>query len=502
MSSSILIELQNINITFDGEKALHSLNWTMRMGEHWLIIGPNGSGKTTLLRTIRGYQWPDPGLKSKRVYNFDEEASESPVGLEDKIAWVSSEQQQRYQRNEWNLTGREIILTGFWYSDLLYEKPTANQIKRTQQLIKQINIHTLADQYYDQMSEGELRKVLIARALVCQPKILILDEFCNGLDLHSRHKLLSFINRMARLGTQIIMSAHRKSEVISSITNIAILENGCITQQGTSIEMNKTNFYLKDNRRIKKTTTVSAPLNKGKSGLHVHIHKADIYYKKIKILRKINWEIKPGQNWLVTGPNGSGKSTLIKLVYGDLSCAWGGKVNRFDARGQLTILEARPMMGLVSSSLHILYKEDITVEHAVASGFFSSIGLIEQTLIYQKQRVQNILKKLNLVSIAKKNIQNLSFGQMRKVIIARALVIKPRLLLLDEPLDGLDDIFRGELINYFSTLSEAGTNLIMVSHHDEDIPEIISHRIRLKKGCIVECGEIGNQLIMHSDTIN
>ncbi len=96
-------------------------------------------------------------------------------------------------------------------------------------------------------------------------------------------------------------------------------------------------------------------------------------------------------------------------------------------------------------------------------------------------------------SLAKTNMQNLSFGQIKKVLIARALVINPRLLLLDEPLDGLDNSTRGELINYFSALSASGTNLIIVSHHDEDIPSIITHRIRLKKGCIVEREEIGNQ---------
>ncbi len=492
MSSSVLIELQNVNITFEGKKVLHSLNWKMRTGEHWLIFGPNGSGKTTLLRLIRGYQWPDPGSKGKRIYTFEEETSESPIGLEDKIAWVSSEQQQRYQRNDWDLTGREIILTGFWDSDLLYEKPSANQINRVRQLIKQIHIHTLADKHYRQMSEGEFRKILIARALVCQPRILILDEFCSGLDLHARSELLSFINRMTRLGTQIIMSAHRKSEVISSITHIASLENGCIARQGRSMEMIKTGIHLKVTPRVKKRVAVRAYPEKEKSGLRVLIRNANVYYEEIKILSKIDWEIKPGQNWAVTGPNGSGKSTLIKLIYGDLTCALGGEVSRFDARGLLTVLEARPMMGIVSSSLHISYQEDITVERAVVSGFFSSIGLLEQATIRQIQCVQNILEKLNMKSLAKTNMQNLSFGQIRKVLIARALVINPRLLLLDEPLDGLDDSTRGELTNYFSALSANGTNLIMVSHHDEDIPSIITHRIRLKKGCIVEREEIGN----------
>ena len=399
MSSSALIELQNVKITFDGRKVLHWLNWKMRTGEHWLIFGPNGSGKTTLLRLIRGYQWPDPGSIGKRIYNLDEEVSESAIGLENKIAWVSSEQQQRYQRNEWDLTGRKIILTGFWDSDLLYEKPTANQINRARQLIKQIKIQTLAGKHYRQMSEGEFRKILIARALVCQPRILILDEFCSGLDLHARHELLSFINRMSRLGTQIIMSAHRKSEVISSITHIAILENGSISRQGPSMEMIKSGFNLKVTPRVKKQVAVRASPEKKKSGLRVLIRNADVYYKEIKILNKIDWQIKPGQNWAVTGLNGSGKSTLIKLIYGDLSCALGGEVSRFDENGLLTILEARPMIGLVSSLLHISYQEDITVERAVVSGFYSSIGLLEQATIRQKQGVQKILEKFIFITI-------------------------------------------------------------------------------------------------------
>lgn len=490
MSSKVLIELQNVNITFGHRKVIRSLNWKIRRGEHWIIFGLNGSGKTTLLRLIRGCLWPDPGSNSKRIYNFNGETSESAIGLGNKIAWVSSEQQQRYQRNDWNLTGVEIILTGFWDSDLLYEKPSAMHIKLAHQLLKEIKIHALADIQYRQMSEGEFRKILIARALVCRPMILILDEFCSGLDLRARHELLSFINRMTRLGTQIIMSTHRVSEIISSITHTATLENGCLTHQWPTSEVNKIRARFNVSSRNKKIIRTQIIPGKENSRPLILIRNVDVYYKERKILNKIDWQIKLGQNWAVTGPNGSGKSTLIKLIYGDLSCALGGEVSRFGARGPLTVLEARPMMGLVSASLHVSYNQEITVERAVASGYFASIGLLEQVTPRQKQCVKKLLAMLNIGKMAKRNVQKLSFGQIKKVLIARALVIKPRLLLLDEPFDGLDDPTREELIDFFSTMSATGTNLLMVSHHDEDIPPIIRNRIRLEKGCIVERGEL------------
>ena len=499
MPSSVLIELQNVDLTFDDKKVLHSLTWKIRSGEHWLIFGPNGSGKTTLLRLIRGYLWPVPGSNGKRNYFLSGETSESPVGLEDKIAWVSSEQQQRYLRNEWNLTGEEIILTGFWDSDLIYEKPSAIQNDRARQLIKKIKIQALAKKHYRQMSEGEFRKILIVRALVCQPMILILDELCSGLDPRARRELLSFISRMTRVGTQIIMSAHRVNEIISEITHIVKLENGCITRQGTLKEMIKSELHLKENPRDKKEIVARSYSGKEKEGPLIRVRNADVYYKDYKILSKVDWQIKSGQNWAITGPNGSGKSTLIKLIYGDFSCAVGGEVIRYGARGPITALEARLLMGLVSSSLQFSYQQESSVERVVASGFFASIGLHDQVTIRQKQRVQNILKKLRIETLAKKNIQNLSYGQIRKVLIARAVVIKPRLLLLDEPLEGLDDSTREELITFLSTIPARGTNLLMVSHHDEDFPPVMTHHMRLEKGRIVERGEISNQCTVNSN---
>ncbi len=486
MPSPVLIDLNKVDVSLNNKRVLHSISWKLRKGEQWLFLGPNGSGKTTLLKLIRGYLWPTPGSRGKRLYYFSGETSESPIGLENKIAWVSSEQQQRYQRYEWNLSGEDIILTGFWDTDFLYEKPDVTQVNLARQLIRKLKVQQLAKKYYDQMSEGELRIILIVRALISHPEVLIVEEFCNNLDSHARGELLAMIDRMKFTGTQIIMSAHRSEDILPSITHIAVLDIGRIIKMEMLREMYKSGYFSERCPREENRKRVPLSRNRGKQQPLVCVRNADVYYHHRKILSKIDWRVMTNENWAITGPNGSGKSSLLKLVYGDFSCALGGDISHFDAHGRIVVLEARRMMGLVSSSLQHAYKEAISVERAVASGYFASIGMNERITAGQGKRVLQILNQLKIEKLAKKNVQRLSFGQIRKVLIARAMVFKPRLLLLDEPLDGLDVSTREEINIILASLAAMGTSLVMVSHHEEDFPQNITHRMRLENGRIVE----------------
>lgn len=489
MQPDLLIELDNVDASLENRQVLHGINWRFCKDENWLIMGPNGSGKTTLLRLICGSLWPAPGCQGKRRYFFDDKPSESPVGLETVIAYLSPEFQQRYQTQEWDMTGEEVILTGIDNTDMLYERITTQQQGEVRKLVRRFKLTAIARKPFRELSQGELRKVLLLRALAGTPQILVLDEFCSGLDATSRKDLLAFIDKAVRAGSQVVMTAHRREEVLPSITHVLQLEEGKVVVQGPRKKVLPTLTA----RKVKVLRT----RRKGRSKVNLsdrfllRIRNADAYLDLQprgfhQVLRKVNWEVKPGEHWAVTGPNGSGKSSLLRLVYGDITCALGGEVSRFGENGRVTVLEARHRMGFVSAELQSRYREDITVSQAVASGCFASVGLLEKVTASQRRMVQEALDLLGLTPLARRKITQLSFGQMRRVLLARALVFGPELLLLDEPLDGLDVRTREEMLDLFNRLPEKGVSLVMVSHHEEDFPAVMTHRLQMKGGRVIE----------------
>ncbi len=486
MPPQALLELNDIDVTLNGETVLRNISWRIHNGENWVIVGPNGGGKTTLLRVIGGRLWPSPQSRGKRLYHFEEKSCQSPVGLDGQIAFLSAEGQQHYLRQDWELTGEEIVLTGFAGTALLYERPSAAQRKEARSLISRLHLKELAGMNYHHMSHGELRKILLARALAGSPRVLLLDEFCHGLDASSRTGLLALINQIIGQGSvQVVLTAHRREEIPSALTHFAHMADGRMDKQGGIDNLPQNLFgqlaVNKSNRRPAVKNIPSMEIKIVKSNLYLDGNGGDL----IKILKGINWQIQPGENWVVAGPNGAGKSTLLRLIYGDVTCASGGKVERFCGETSLSVLEARQRMSCISVDLQVRMEVDVKVKQAVASGFIGGVGLAGKMSPGRWRRVHIELKRLGLEPLGDATLEQLSYGQVRKVLFARALVSEPSLLLLDEPLEGLDGQTRAEIIDLLEQLGQEDRQLIMASHHREDFPSIMTHCLRLEKGCIV-----------------
>ena len=497
-----LVKLDDVDAALDGRLILQGIQWQLMPGEHWAILGGNGSGKSTFLKLIRGDLWPAPG-RGQRSYVFDGEEQTSAVGVREKIALVSPELQERYLQQEWTLTAWQVIQTGFFASDYLYERPGAQRVQFAKRIIRLLGIERLVTRNVQQLSTGELRKVLIARALVGAPRVLILDEVCDGLDAPSRAHCLKNIERIAHAGTQVLYTTHRSEEIIPSISHALLLEAGKIAWQGLKKKMPEIIDGAEPGRHLPCLQTTTAGNTKPKvrpPGLLISIRGADVFLNRKKVLRGIDWQMRADQNWAVFGRNGAGKSTFARLVFGDLHAAAGARVQRFNLNARDSIWDIKKRISYISPDFQANYRERLTGEQVVVSGFFSSIGLITNPTRRQMQSVRKLIHQFGCLALAKKKIFAMSYGEFRKILLLRSLVNQPRILICDEPFDGLDQPSRAEFRRALEQVSENGARLIVVTHHLDDLPACITHALRMSEGRIQRQGELSTVRVREEES--
>lgn len=211
---------------------LNNVSWTVKKGEHWSILGLNGSGKTTLLNIINGYIWPSEGKVQVLGKTF---GKTNLPELRKEIGWVSSSIQQQFRSFEPVLN---IILSGKFASIGLYEQVEGKDIEHATRLMKLLNCEYLKDRKYELLSQGERQRVLIARALMSSPKLLILDEPCTGLDIIAREQLLQFIEKVANEpnGPTLIYVTHHVEEILPCFTHTLLIREGEVFAQGKKEE--------------------------------------------------------------------------------------------------------------------------------------------------------------------------------------------------------------------------------------------------------------------------
>jgi len=229
MGNENIITLSNVSIAIDGKRIIRNVDWTIKQGQHWVLIGPNGSGKTTLLRVINGYLWPSSGsviVLGKQFGKYDLRE------LRKSIGFASSIMSEKIPEN---LSILETVLSGRFGSIGLHDRPTINDRKRAISLLKKVGCFRFAKRSYPTLSQGEKQRVIIARALMSSPRLLALDESCEGLDMDAREDLLDFLDSVGRLqrGPSMIFTTHRVEEIPSSFTHAMIIRDGHTVAAGT-----------------------------------------------------------------------------------------------------------------------------------------------------------------------------------------------------------------------------------------------------------------------------
>ena len=480
---------------------LQGVSWQINHGEQWAVVGSNGAGKTTLAKAIAGLL---PVVQGKIHY-----PGLNGIRPTDGIAFVASDSRRELWRQERRLDfSRDFagkINAATTVRQLIQRHATdgLQDFKHFAQLdllADLFNLHHLLDKPILAVSTGEMSRVLIARQLIRKPHMLVLDEPFEGLDPNGREALVNTLDRLADSGLPMLLITHRPEELFSAITHVLVLDNGRMVSAGPIDRHRKpivTAVSLKHHHEPRTLFTVPVSRN-GRSTSTVplvEMHAVTVHYGVTKVLGGFNWTMMDGENWAITGPNGAGKSTILKLITGDCLQVYANRIRLFgkDRGPDQTLGEVREHLGVVSHDLATAYQKRMTALDVVCSGFFDSVGLYRTCDAGQIDMAHRCLEQMDTIDLAHTPFNHLSQGQRQMILIARAMVKSPRLLILDEPCSGLDSQNRETVLRRVEQIGYGATRLIFVSHHENEIPRCTTHRLALDRGRVVACGAVGNR---------
>jgi molybdate transport system ATP-binding protein len=488
-----LVTLRRARVTLGGNLALDQVDFTLREGEHTVIQGRNGSGKSTLVRLIRGEMTPDQRDGGEVVWHTPEGPETFAAIGQRMTALVSTAQFENYMGKGWRINGETLLLTGFSDTPLLYAQPPAAQREAVRALAAQFGITGLLERELPSLSHGQIRILLLARACVRKPKILLLDEFTDGLDVQVRGRVNAILEKIAVRST-ILAVAHRTDTLPECIVRSVRMEHGRIRADcPRRIESPSRGGVITDGAAAPGLAPCE-PLRKADGLPLVAITNADVYVDATPVLRGINWRIGRGEHWAVIGHNGAGKSTLLRLICGMENVAHGGSIHRrLPGQGEGVIVDMERMrrgIGIVSDRIQATYWYDLTGENLVFSGFERSVGLFREPDAAERGQAYAWMERLGVRHLADRRMRAVSTGQLRRLMLARALVGNPDLVLLDEPCSGLDPDARAALLRLLNELAVSGVHCVLVTHHEADIFPAITHVAYLENGRMVRQGAL------------
>ncbi len=473
------ISIENVTVRVRDRFLLPGTTWEIRAGESWAILGPNGAGKSSLARVLMD----DVPTTAGRVIRHH------PDAARDRIGWVSPELQEwllgleENRVEEGGCAGRdgtpetagETILSGL---------PAGRGGRlRYKRLIKRLGIEYLQDRPMRSLSTGELRKVLIARALIKSPRLLVLDEPFGGIDAASREELSALLGELMAEGVQLVLVSHRAGEIPPGIRRILCVKDGRVVLQGEreAVLSEWTSMMAEDEEPAPSLPRQDLRQPDAPEIL-VEMKGVRVRFGDVTILDGLDWTVRRGENWAVVGPNGAGKTTLLSLITGDNLQGYANEISLFGVpkgSGE-TLWDIREKIGVVSSELQVRYRRGILVRDVVASGLFDSIGLFRRLSERNRRNVEDWMDQLGILPMAERPFDGLSYGERRMTLIARAMVKSPLLLILDEPCQGLDRTNRHRMLKLIDRIgSSTDTRIIYVSHYEEEIPSCINRVLRL-----------------------
>ncbi len=471
------IDIQNASARKPEWSMATPVNFSLEEGEHIAIVGRNGSGKSMFVDILTGRHPAFPGMVK---YGFDEPYNnlkhisfrDTYGGDNDKTYFLQQRWNQMEIDEETPTVGSKLEEA---YQLAGEDTPAHRDLQK--HIYELFHLESLLDKYIILLSSGELRKYKLASSLFTHPKVLIMDNPFIGLDKDTRDQLKTLLATLSKeQGLQIILVLAKTDEIPDFITHIVEIKDMIVQPK---IPNDGTYNTVKS---LAATTKTEQPAQYGPEV--ISFNKVSIRYGSRTILKDLDWKVNQGEHWSLSGQNGSGKSTLLSLVCADNPQSYACDISLFGhKRGSgESIWDIKRHIGYVSPEMHRSYKQNIPAIQIVASGLKDSVGLYVRPTDEEKAQCRKWMEVFGIGHLADRKFMEMSSGEQRLVLLARAFVKEPDLLILDEPLHGLDNENRKKVKRKVDEYCQnPSVTLIYVTHYQEELPQCIDHSLFLER---------------------
>lgn len=491
----MIIKIHNGVVRMPEWRLAQPIDFELDEGEHIAIVGPNAGGKSLAVDILT---CKHPLLMQSVEYDFSPKksplASDCIKHITFRDTYGGDNDRTYYLQQRWNQT--EIDASTPTVGELLNRAYAAtgedNEERQAfrNHLYDIFNLHYLLDKYVILLSSGELRKFVLCRALMGDPRVIIMDNPFIGLDKETRQQLRETLETISKeRALQIILVLAKDEDIPKFITHVVPVHDKVVGKKVTRSEyfanLTPDTAFSRLSEETRKEI-LDLPYNKNdyNTDIVVKMNNVSIRYGSRTILKDLCWVVKNGERWALSGQNGAGKSTLLSLVCADNPQSYACDITLFDQqRGHgESIWDIKKHIGYVSPEMHRAYNRDMPAIRIVASGLKDSVGLYVKPSDSDYGICRKWMRFFGIEDLAERTFLKLSSGEQRMVLLARAFVKDPELLILDEPLHGLD-AERGSLVkDIIDTFCQRkNKTLIMVTHYKENLPACITNEIYLKR---------------------
>ena len=475
------IELINARARKPEWSMAEPVNFCMEEGEHIAIVGRNGAGKSMFVDLLTGRH---PAFPDMVKYGFDEPYDnlkyisfrDTYGGDNDRTYFLQQRWNQMEIDEETPTVGQKLEEA---YQLAGEDTPARRALQK--HLYELFHLEGLLDKYIILLSSGELRKYKLAASLFTNPRVLIMDNPFIGLDAQTRDQLKELLTMLAKeQGLQIILVLAKTDEIPEFITHIVEVKEmkvmPKVAHRGQSLCNPVANAPYSQQGQSPCATAAPEEV--------IKFNKVTIRYGTRTILKDLDWTVRKGEHWSLSGQNGSGKSTLLSLVCADNPQSYACDISLFGhQRGSgESIWDIKKHIGYVSPEMHRSYKQNIPAIQIVASGLKDTVGLYVKPNEAEQAQCRKWLNIFGIGHLADRNFREMSSGEQRLILVARAFVKEPSLLILDEPLHGLDDVNRRMVKDRVDEYcQDPEKTLIYVTHYQEELPRCIDHALYLER---------------------